>query len=59
MAEHDYGYKLLFSHASMVSDLLRGFVKEDWIRELDFGTLERMGGGYVSDDLRSRESDGR
>ena len=26
---HDNGYKLLFSHAEMVADLLRGFVHED------------------------------
>lgn len=57
MAEHDNGYKLLFSHAEMVADLLRGFIREDWVRELDFSTLEKVGSGYVSDDLRNRESD--
>jgi len=57
LADHDNGYKLLFSHASMVADLLRGFVKEPWVKDLDFSTLERVSGGYVSDDLRNRESD--
>lgn len=57
MAEHDNGYKLLFSHAEMVADLLRGFIHEDWVRELDFSTLEKVGAGYVSDGLRNRESD--
>lgn len=57
MADHDNGYKLLFSHAAMVADLLRGFVKEDWVREVDFDTLRRVDGSYVSDDLRSREND--
>ena len=57
MADHDHGYKLLFSHASLVADLVRGFVKEDWVRELDFDTLERVDGSYVFDDLRHRESD--
>ncbi|HEV2851381.1 MAG TPA: Rpn family recombination-promoting nuclease/putative transposase [Thermoanaerobaculia bacterium] len=57
VAEHDNGYKLLFSHAEMVADLLRGFIREDWVRELDFSSLERVGAGYVSDDLRNRESD--
>lgn len=33
MADHDKGYKLLFSHAAMVADLLRGFVKEDCSRK--------------------------
>ncbi|BBL35776.1 hypothetical protein Nstercoris_02052 [Nitrosomonas stercoris] len=41
----------------MVADLLRGFVKEDWIKELDFSTLEKASGSYVSDDLRDRHDD--
>ncbi len=57
MAKHDNGYKLLFSHASVVADALRGFIKEDWVQEVDFETLERVEGSYVSDDLRKRESD--
>lgn len=55
--DHDHSYKLLFSHAEMVADLLRGFVLEDWVRELDFATLEKVGGSYVADDLREREDD--
>jgi len=57
MADHDNGYKLLFSHASMVADTLRGFIKEDWVHEVDFETLERVEGSYVSEGLRKRESD--
>ncbi|HET9227460.1 MAG TPA: Rpn family recombination-promoting nuclease/putative transposase [Thermoanaerobaculia bacterium] len=57
MADHDNGYKLLFSHAETVADFLRGFVKEDWVGEIDLSTLERVDGSYVSDDLRSREGD--
>lgn len=54
---HDHSYKLLFTHPEMVADLLRGFVREDWVAELDFSTLEKAGGSYVSDDLREREDD--
>ncbi len=57
MAEHDQAYKLLFSHAQMVRDLLEGFVREDWIAELDFGSLEKVNSSYVSDDLRKRNDD--
>ena len=39
---HDPGYKLLFAHARMVEDLLRGFVPEAWVSGLDFATLERV-----------------
>jgi hypothetical protein len=37
--EHDHAYKLLFSYPQMVADLLRGFVREDWVQQLDFSTL--------------------
>jgi hypothetical protein len=57
MADHDKGYKLLFSHAAVVADVLRGFVKEDWVQEIDFESLERVDGTFVSRDLRSRDSD--
>ena len=41
----------------MVQDLLRGFVHEDWVQEIDFSTLEKASSSYVSDDLRDREDD--
>lgn len=41
----------------MVEDLLRGFVNEAWVQHVDFTTLERVSGSYVSDDLRDREDD--
>jgi predicted transposase/invertase (TIGR01784 family) len=55
--DHDHSYKLLFSHPEMVADLLRGFVREPWVQELDFSSLEKMSGNYVTDDLRDREDD--
>jgi predicted transposase/invertase (TIGR01784 family) len=54
---HDNIYKNLFSHPQMVEDLLRGFVQQDWVNELDFSTLEKVPGSYVSEDLRNREDD--
>ena len=57
MKDHDHSYKLLFSHPEMIEDLLRGYVKEDWVKRVDFGTLEKVSGSYVSDDLREREDD--
>jgi predicted transposase YdaD len=55
--DHDHSYKLLFSHPEMVADLLRGFVREDWVQQLDFSSLEKVSGTYVADDLREREDD--
>ncbi len=55
--QHDESYKLLFSHPEMVADLLRGYVDEDWVGRIDFSTLERLSGSYITDDLREREDD--
>ena len=57
MPEHDSAYRLLFSHPEMVADLLQGFVKEPWVQELDFSTLELVSGSFVTEDLRNREDD--
>ena len=54
---HDASYKLLFSHAEMVEDLLRGFVPHSWVQALDFSTLEKVNASYVTDDLRDRHDD--
>jgi hypothetical protein len=55
--DYDNSYKLLFSHAEMVADLIRGFVHEPWVAELDFSTLERGNVSYVSDPLEDRHDD--
>ncbi|MCG5534704.1 Rpn family recombination-promoting nuclease/putative transposase [Ectothiorhodospira mobilis] len=57
MAQHDNSYKLLFSHPRMVHDLLTGFVREAWVEQLDFTSLEKVSGSYVTDELRDREDD--
>jgi len=54
---HDSAYKHLFSHPQAVRDLLRGFVHEDWVALLDYASLEKVSGSYVSDDLRDRQDD--
>lgn len=54
---HDHSYKLLFSHPEMMADLLRGFFRESWVEALDFSTLEKINGSYISDDLREQEDD--
>ncbi|EIJ42011.1 hypothetical protein BegalDRAFT_1108 [Beggiatoa alba B18LD] len=55
--EHDPSYKRFFSHPEMVKDLLEGFVAEEWVKELDFKTLEKVSGQFTSHDLRSRDND--
>lgn len=53
----DGSYKHLFSHPEMVESLMRGFVPEDWVRDVDFSTLTKMPQSYVTDDLRQRHDD--
>jgi len=55
--EHDESYKQIYTHARVVEDLLKGFIHEDWIDRLDYSTLQKVNGSYVSDDLKDR-SDG-
>ncbi|MBF0500824.1 MAG: Rpn family recombination-promoting nuclease/putative transposase [Candidatus Riflebacteria bacterium] len=57
MEDHDESYKKFFSFPEMVEDLLRGFVHEEWIERLDFLTLERVNGSYVTDTFRQRHDD--
>ena len=57
MPTHDPAYKQLFSHPEMVADLLRGYVHEAWVGQIDFATLERVPDSFISDDLREREDD--
>lgn len=54
---HDHSYKQLFSHRELVRDLLTGFVREEWVRQADLGSLETVKGSFVTDDFREREDD--
>ncbi len=48
---HDRGYRLLFSHARTVKDLVRGFVREPWVEDLDFRTLRQLTPDSISGQL--------
>ncbi|HYO16827.1 MAG TPA: Rpn family recombination-promoting nuclease/putative transposase [Thermoanaerobaculia bacterium] len=56
-SEHDHGFKFLFSKPHLVEALLRGFLPASWVEQLDFSTLRRGRGSYVTDDLRERHDD--
>ncbi|MEM7585140.1 MAG: Rpn family recombination-promoting nuclease/putative transposase [Acidobacteriota bacterium] len=57
MVEYANSYLLLFSHPYLIESLIRGFVPGAWVDDLDFGTLEKVGASYATDDLRSRHDD--
>ncbi|MFO7639713.1 MAG: Rpn family recombination-promoting nuclease/putative transposase [Candidatus Competibacteraceae bacterium] len=52
MSHDDASYKTLFSAPEVVRDLILGFVPDPWLHGLDYRTLERVSGSYVTDDLR-------
>lgn len=54
---HDASYKYLFSTLEMVRDLISGFIPDPWLQSLDYATLEKVPGSYVTDDLRHRADD--
>jgi len=54
---HDCGYKNFFQNPVAVKQLLTSFVKEAWIHQLDFDTLERMNTSFVTDEFKEKESD--
>ena len=57
MSINDSSYKLLFSSPDVVRDLIMGFIPDDWLHCLDYTTLEKAPGSYITDDLRQRADD--
>ncbi len=55
--DHDSGYKFLFSTPELVRDLILGFIPDDWLHSLDYDTLEKVPGSYITEDFRSRADD--
>lgn len=55
--DDDASYKTLFSAPEVVRDLILGFIPDEWLHGLDYATLERVSGSYVTDDLRDRADD--
>jgi len=50
-------YKKLFSNPILVREILETFVDEEFIRKLDFDTLQRLDKSFVTDNFRQKESD--
>jgi hypothetical protein len=55
--DHDSSYKFLFSTPELVRDLIMGFVPDEWLHSLDYATLEKVPGSYITEDFRSRADD--
>jgi predicted transposase YdaD len=57
MTGHDALYHRLFSHPGMVAQLLRDFVAETWLGELDLDGMERINAKFHAGTGERRESD--
>jgi len=54
---HDKSYKKLFSHPRMVEDLIKVFVRKDFVKDIDFNSLTELKQSYISDGYEEKEVD--
>ena len=54
---HDNAYKLLFSRKEIVVQLLKYFIDEDFVKDLDFDSLVKINKTFVRAEFQDRESD--
>ena len=54
---HDTGYKFLFSHAELVQELLEVFAPPGVTELLDYSTLRRETGSFITPAMKRREQD--
>ncbi len=52
---HDSSYKFLFSNPELVRDLIMGFIPDDCLHSLNYSTLEKVPGSYISEDFKQHE----
>lgn len=54
---HDKGYKDLLSSKRAFLELLRAFVKKDWVSQIDESSLIRTDNSYILQDFESKTAD--
>jgi predicted transposase/invertase (TIGR01784 family) len=54
---HDSGYKKLLSNHTIFRQLIKTFIREDWVNELDFDQCETLDKSFISDHYKQTESD--
>ncbi|MBF0462060.1 MAG: Rpn family recombination-promoting nuclease/putative transposase [Magnetococcales bacterium] len=57
MTDHDDLYHRLYSHPKLVADLMRHFVHEPWVADLDFARMKRVNAKFHVRGIRKREGD--
>ena len=54
---HDKGYKFLLSSKKVFIQLLRSFVNQDWVDQVDKTQLIRVDKSYILQDFHDKEAD--
>jgi hypothetical protein len=54
---HDKGYKSLLSSKKVFLELLRSFMHQNWVKQIQEENLQRIDKSYVSSDFTGQESD--
>ena len=57
MADHDSVYHKIFGHPGMVSQVLREFLAEPWLDDLDLDRMERLNAKFHAETGERREVD--
>ncbi len=55
--EHDKSYKMFLSHKQTFLELIRDFVKEDWVNEVAEESLSLMDKSFILADYQGKEAD--
>lgn len=54
---YDNAYKYIFSNKRIFCELIKSFVNEDFVNEIDENNIELIDKSFVTEDFLSRESD--
>jgi predicted transposase/invertase (TIGR01784 family) len=54
---HDKLYREFFNHPQLIEELLRGFVDEQFVHDLDFSSLTKLNPTFTTDEFIKREAD--
>ncbi len=57
MTDHDSTYHQLYSHPSLVADLIQQFVEEPWVKDLDFERMEKVSTKFTVPNFPKRRGD--
>jgi predicted transposase YdaD len=57
MGKHDTAYKQFFSHPATVKSFLLDFIEEDWVKDLDYSSLERYPSDSITEGFEERYGD--